>query len=386
MAIIQALLGLITRSAGKILNAMFGWAVRALFGNTSPSEKTLLSGVVAAAAAWPLLLVGLIAPKVATLLLTFVPLPESTPSWMVRLVWLGLVLLVPVAVGVVMASKAPKHAKKQSTLKRLLSGFPITLGLATTFLLMFVTVPLMRLWAALRGQKSAEIPLITDAAAYHEMARQTVNVLNENGFGLRPAEPGWWVAAPVRVLRFFGGEAFGAFVPEKLEFYKGSNLEVSFYPSGVTLRGKGQKLTWAHGLVVEATARGKAYQTTSAAAQDLEKQIRRLWGIYEEEPQAHRDSVRLLTRVKEITRDLGEVDIDFDDWQIIYRQLLQLQRALHGNRQLLEKEARDNSAGRSQDTKQDGPGKQGSQNTQKTRNTIDSNISASRNSDQGARH
>jgi len=36
MAILQALLTLISRSAGKILNAVFGWAVRALFGQPSP--------------------------------------------------------------------------------------------------------------------------------------------------------------------------------------------------------------------------------------------------------------------------------------------------------------------------------------------------------------
>jgi hypothetical protein len=65
MALLQALLALITRSAGKILNAIFGWAVRALFGQTSSREQTFLSVVVAAAVAWPLLLVGVAIPKIA---------------------------------------------------------------------------------------------------------------------------------------------------------------------------------------------------------------------------------------------------------------------------------------------------------------------------------
>src|SRR5207248_2726066 len=63
MAILQALISLIARSAGKILNAAFGWAVLALFGRTSPKEQTLLSAVVAAAAAWPFLLAGVVFPK-----------------------------------------------------------------------------------------------------------------------------------------------------------------------------------------------------------------------------------------------------------------------------------------------------------------------------------
>src|SRR5919108_5309322 len=64
VAILQALISLITKSAGKILNAIFGWAVLALFGQTSPKEQTMLSAVVAAAAAWPLLLLGIVVPRV----------------------------------------------------------------------------------------------------------------------------------------------------------------------------------------------------------------------------------------------------------------------------------------------------------------------------------
>ena len=42
MAILQSFFALLSRSAGKILNAVFGWAVRALFGNATAKETTLL--------------------------------------------------------------------------------------------------------------------------------------------------------------------------------------------------------------------------------------------------------------------------------------------------------------------------------------------------------
>ena len=147
---LQALLALIGKSAGKVLNAIFGWAVRALFGQTSSREQTFLSAVVGAAVAWPLLLVGLIAPKIAALLLAFVPIPHWIPAWTIRLVWLGLALLVPLGVGLAVASKAPPHMPHESFLKRTARGFPITVGLAIAFLIMFFSVPLMRLaaWCA----------------------------------------------------------------------------------------------------------------------------------------------------------------------------------------------------------------------------------------------
>jgi len=46
MAILQALFAAIGRSAGKVLNTIFGWAVIALFGRTQ-REQTLLSGAKA---------------------------------------------------------------------------------------------------------------------------------------------------------------------------------------------------------------------------------------------------------------------------------------------------------------------------------------------------
>lgn len=336
MAILQALFALLTKSAGKILNAIFGWAVRALFGRTSATERTFLSGLVAAAAVWPLLLVGLIAPKLAALLLAFVPIPKWVPSWTVRLAWLALILLVPAAIGIAMAAKAPAQSPRRGVLRRLLSGFPITVGLALAFLIMFVSVPAMRFWALVRGQTSADVPLVTTASGYDLMARLAVNVLNRHGFALRPARPGWWVAAPVRILSFFGGKAFGAFVPEKLAHFEGPGLSLSCYPSGLLLQGRGHTVTWAHGLVAEAAARGEGFQTSAPAAQDVEKQLRRLWKVYQADPEAHAGASRLLARLDEITTELATIDIEYEDWQVLYRQILQLGRGLHGQPQLLD--------------------------------------------------
>src|SRR5262245_36822149 len=53
MAILQPLLALLSRSVGRILSALFGWAVVALFGETSRSEKIWLSALVGAAAGAP---------------------------------------------------------------------------------------------------------------------------------------------------------------------------------------------------------------------------------------------------------------------------------------------------------------------------------------------
>ena len=336
MAILQALLALISKSAGKILNAIFGWAVRALFGRTTAKEQMFLSGLVGAAVAWPLLVVGTVLPKIGALMLAFVPIPHWVPSWIVRIVWLTLAALVPFSLGLAMAAKAPPSAPRESFIKRLLRGFPITIGLAAAFIIMFVSVPIMRFWALVQKQASADVPIVTDTAAYHEVAALSLAVLNRHGFDLQPAQPGWWVRAPTRILGWFGGEAFRAFVPQKLEHFESPALAVSFYPSGAVLRGAPQKTTWAHGLIAEAVVHSPGLQTFDPETQDLERQIRRIWKVLDDEPVAHAHSARLLGRTRELAEELGKVNVSFDDWQVVYRQILQLERALEGQRQLLD--------------------------------------------------
>jgi hypothetical protein len=345
MAILQALVALVTRSLGRITSAIFGWAVTALFGQTAPAEKTMLSALVGAAAAWPILLLGIVVPKLAVFVLGFVPLPDWIPSWAVRVVWIALAALVPLAVGITMAARQPRGgalsrrepaAAQESRLTRLLRGFPTTLGIAAAFFVVFVTVPALRVVSLVRRRVDVQVPLLTDREHYHAVAAQIARVLTEHGFEVRAAKPGWWMTVPSRILLTLGGPAFRAHVPERLAYFRGDRLEVALYPNGLLLRGSEQDTAWAHGVVVEDLTAAPALQTFDPRAQDLERQIRRVWSVYEERPAAHARSAALSARVQEIAAELARAPLTYDEWQIVYRQTLQLSRALGGDPQLLE--------------------------------------------------
>src|SRR5262249_17477843 len=66
--------------------------------------------------------------------------------------------------------------------------------------------------------------------------------------------------------------------------------------------------------------------------------IHRVWNAFDEDREAHTGSAPLLARIGELTRGLGRLTVSFDDWQILYRQLLQLERAVRGQRQLFDDE------------------------------------------------
>jgi hypothetical protein len=198
----------------------------------------------------------------------------------------------------------------------------------------------MRVAALVRRQKSADVPLVTDALAYHEVAARLCEVLARHGFALRRARPGWWVSAPVRILSTFGGAAFRAFVPDRLEHFVSADLTMSMYPSGVLLRGRRSRITLAHGLIAETVVHTDGLQTSDAEAQKLEKELRALWTRCDEQFATQARSKSLLGEVTGLTRRLAGLDVDFDDWQVLYRQLLQVERAVRGERQLMDDQTR----------------------------------------------
>jgi hypothetical protein len=316
---------------------------------------------VGAAAAWPILVLGVIWPRVAATLLTFAPLPSWIPSSLIRAVWVALAVIVPFALGTAVAARsrgpavpipgtrrmassagspdsaarrAPVH---ESKIVRLFRGIPITLAIAASFLIVFITVPLQRLRSMIRRQVDIDVPLVTDAQGYPLVAEEIAATLSRHGLKVALTTPDWTVTAPSRILSRLGGPSFDAYVPRRFTQFQGPRLEVMLYPNGLLLRGSEQETAWAHGLLVEALTDAPAYQTFDPAAQDIERQIRRVWAVFGENPPAHTGSMVLESRLDEIVREIRELPVGYDEWQIVYRQVLQLDRALRAvSRQLLE--------------------------------------------------
>jgi len=82
----------------------------------------------------------------------------------------------------------------------MLRGVPVTIAISAAFLIVFVTVPVLRVMSLIRRRIDVHVPLVTDARGYEAAAAEIARTLNVYGFEVRPAEPGWWMTAPSRIL------------------------------------------------------------------------------------------------------------------------------------------------------------------------------------------
>jgi hypothetical protein len=85
MAIIGSLFALAGRFAGRVVNALLGWATILLFGRVSARKQTVLGLVAMGSLAWVATLVGLAVPDVGTFLVAAVPRPDFVPEETVRI-------------------------------------------------------------------------------------------------------------------------------------------------------------------------------------------------------------------------------------------------------------------------------------------------------------
>src|SRR5262249_2410587 len=144
------------------------------------------------------------------------------------------------------------RAMRESRLMRMARGFPITCGVAGAFLIVFVTVPALRVTSFIRRRIDLHIPLVTDMNSYEAVASVIARTLTDHGFAGTEAIPPWWLTAPSRLLLWVDSTSFRAYVPRRFAYFRGEQLEAALYPNGLLLRGKEQDTAWAHGILVEA--------------------------------------------------------------------------------------------------------------------------------------
>jgi Putative Actinobacterial Holin-X, holin superfamily III len=167
--------------------------------------------------------------------------------------------------------------------------------------------------------------------------RVVLETLGRHGLEMTPIDPPWWAALPAQILQRLGQGAFTGYVADQSAYFQSGELEAVLYPNALLLRGASGVVARAHGLAIEAlTGHPDMFQTVSSEAQEIERQIQRVWSAYRLNPEAHENAGPLLSRFDEIATEFAERPLPFDDWQVVYRQLLQLGRALGGRRQILE--------------------------------------------------
>jgi hypothetical protein len=319
MAIVQALIAAIARSAGRLLNTVFGWATQMVFGKVPADRQIYLSAIAFGSVLWILVVLGIAFPRLGTFLVAFVPLPESVDSGVVRLVMLGIALVLPGIVGAIsllLKDPAERPSGAGPRLKAIVKGYPFTLGLAVTLVLMTLFAPVLKLRMLARWWTSQHLPVLVESEDYEAVVRDVQQDLREAGWETRREPASWMLRFPTKVLTTLAGGTVDDLVAARLTTLRADAMEVMLHPSDLVINGREADVVHARATLAVGLAFSKAHLTWTDEGNELEDRIRGVWS----DVRAGRvDPAGAIGRLRSVEAELRRVELPYEEWEVLFR-------------------------------------------------------------------
>jgi len=326
MFFLQAILAVIIQAAGRILNTLFGWAMVMLFGKVPANKQLFLTLIALTSVLWALTALGVIFPKAGTWMISCIRLPEFIDDTPIRLAMLPGALFLPLLVGLwalLLSDKDKRPKSKWVMFRELLRGYPFALGIASTFILMLILMPVMKLQDLIRHCHSEHVPVIIPPERYGTVVAEICQLLEAEGYEVENAKTTWMLALPTKMLSHFSESSINTFVANELATLKWAEGELIVHPCDLLVRGSRAQVTRMQAWIIENLALRSAYFTWHKEAHEVEDQLRQLREISTQELDDP-GLGSLVSRLNVVNDRLWHLTVPADEWNVLYRQLLQV--------------------------------------------------------------
>jgi hypothetical protein len=346
MAILAPLIAFIGRQLGRLVQLVFGWATLLLFGRVPQSKQLLLAGVSAGAVVWVIALIGVAVPDFGAWLIAFVPIPGFIDEGWVRIAFLAVAVALPLLVGLgglMLMDRADRPSGVGGKLVQVLRGYPYAAVLAVVILFLLVVAPSYKVRSIVKRWEDAHIPIIVKPGGYDEVAAELEAAIDSAGLDLERVRAPRVLEAPSRLLALVGGESVRRLVPDEVVMLKASSLEVTIHPSDVAMAGSKESVARARAAIADRLTKTEAYLTAAEEAQKIEDALRGLRAVDATDPDGRAAAI---DRLKELDRSLAGLVVPYEEWEVLYRQRLQVERDLLRAEDHAEDRASDGVLGR----------------------------------------
>jgi hypothetical protein len=320
VAILATVFGMLGRFAGRILTITLGWAGMLLFGQVRKDRQVLLAAITFGSVVWVVLLAGVIVPDVGTLLLAFVPVPDFVDPLWVRVAMLVGAIVLPLVVGIaiLLILDASDRPSGSDAVRLVLRGYPLTAALALTLVFLAAIGVVRKARATAKRWSDAHVPAVVRPGGYDQVVADLERALDDADLTVTPRDAPAVLAMPGRMLASVAGRNFRTLVPERLQQLTGPGLEVLIHQSDIAISGGKGEVARARAAIASRLTSTAAYRTTSAEAQGIERRL---------EEVAH-DPARATAEFARIDEALATIELDADEWEVLYRIRLQVERDL----------------------------------------------------------
>ena len=325
MTTLVSLFGILGRFAGDLLMSALGWASSLLFGRVPRSHQVFLVAMMAGSFAWIVAVLAVLLPSIASFLLSATPHPPFVNLRWLAAALLGAVVALPMLVGTA-AFLVPAEGERVTGTKALLEvlrGYLLT-PLIGGLLIFLAGVGITRkVRSARHGWVETHVPIVAVAHRYDAMVVDLQLALGRAGMLVDAHDAPRILTLPAILLTRVAGPNVRKLRAERLVELSGTDVRVGIYPYDIAISSTKADRTRLRASVIDALGNADAHLTTSSEAQAIETRIQRLG-----ESAAHGLSGSEVERgLAAIDRQLLELPVSADEWDVLYRQRLKMECA-----------------------------------------------------------
>lgn len=338
MATLAGLFGIIGRFAGKLLTTTLGWASSLLFGRVPQDRQIILALITFGSVVWAALVLGVLVPELGAFLVAAVPAPDVVDRGWLRLAMLIGALVVPIVVGVatLFVVEPAQRPRGTALVGQIVRGYPLCAALALTLVILAGVGIARFVHHRAIGWTDAHVPIVVHPGGYDRVVADLEAALDDAGLAVDRRPAPLPLAIPGRMLGRIAGPTIRALVPDRPVELVGRDIEIGLYPSDIAIAGKRFAVARARSAIATRLTSTAASMTTSAEAQDVEAQLEALTRPRAAGGQPGSagpvDLVAAGTALAAIDARLASLEVPHEEWEILYRQRLQVERDLLAGR------------------------------------------------------
>ena len=320
---------IITRALGKATTFSLGWATSLFFGQIPGGKERVVSMLSAIALAW--LLIAYIAGGFTAIVLLLQtagrPALNEDTADRAQTIVLGIALLPPLLTYVGQKAGLTQEFSFRRWLLTLHTSYPIALSLGASVALMLVIGPIVLSRRRRAGLRTHHIPVLIPKGRFAALVDDLVDEL-QTVTGRKPVVGGLgglW-AIPMHTMRYAGRRLFGSVVRDRPVIVLAGDIEVTAHATDVNVTAPAKDAYWLRAALYKRLALGQMYLTWSADTQAFEE---RLWKVRLDGGSTMTEGLRRLERLE---HDIDRAAIGSDEWNVLYRIVLQRRAELEGSR------------------------------------------------------
>jgi hypothetical protein len=327
MTMLVSAFGIIGRYAGDVLMSGLSWASSLLFGRVPRSHQIYLVLMMAASLLWLLILLSLSVPGVRSFLLATTPYPSATRAWAGIALLVALVAL-PLGVGLAgyLVPATGERPSGAAIVWELLRGYLLTPLIDGLFIFLAGVGIVRKVRSVRHGWSDVHVPIVVKPGRYDQLVDDLKRALDSADLPVTVREAPWVLTLPARLLTSVAGDNVRKLRPDRLIELIGPSMRVGVYPSDIAISANTRDRTRARAVMMSRLATTAAHLTNSAEAQKIEERL----GQVAKHGGRSRDGTAAGARTpfEAIDRQLLDLEVSTDEWDILYRMRLQIERDL----------------------------------------------------------